>query len=102
MNNSAKTERANQEKRWLEQMEELGVETVHARFVNRMAVTDLGPYPEGDFVQRWLINKRQEAWYRSWARYWFSIFVAAVAAVASCIAAWPVMQEWAWVKSLLH
>jgi hypothetical protein len=58
MPNDIKKERAAQEQLWLEQMDEIGLETVLARFANRMAVTDLGPYPDNAFVLKWIHNKK--------------------------------------------
>jgi hypothetical protein len=61
MPDDVKSKRKSEERRWLGEMERLGYPIVAARFANRMAVIDMMPYPEADFVQAWLRKKERAA-----------------------------------------
>jgi hypothetical protein len=78
------------EKQWLDDMKSLGREVVLQRFTNRLPVTDRMPYPDSGFVQRWLDRQHHKA------RIWAAVLTASsiVAAIAACIAAWPVVRDW--------
>jgi hypothetical protein len=82
--------RAEAQKIWRSDMETLGRDVVRTRFTARMPVTDRMPYPDSDFVQRWLAEKDHRA--RRWAG--FLTVVSIVAVIAACIAAWPVVKGW--------
>jgi hypothetical protein len=85
-----KSKRKSEERRWLGEMERLGYPIVAARFANRMAVIDMMPYPEADFVQAWL-RKKERAANRRLA--WQGL-IAVVTMIAACIAAWPIAKGW--------
>jgi hypothetical protein len=46
--------RTDLEKKWRAEMKQLGRETVRDRYIHRLPVTDSMPYPEADFVRKWL------------------------------------------------
>ena len=87
-------ERAQLERYWLAEMERLGAELVHARHADRRPVTDQPPYPETHFVEAWLKKKAHAAKVRAAWLYAIPLAVSIIAAVAACIAAWPVLKEW--------
>ena len=89
-----KRERAQLERYWLAEMERLGAELVHARHADRRPVTDQPPYPETHFVEAWLKKKAHAAKVRAAWLYAIPLAVSIIAAVAACIAAWPVLKEW--------
>jgi hypothetical protein len=55
-----------------------------------MPITDNPPYPDTDFVQRWLAKQNRKAKLQTD----ILTAVAVVAAIAACVAAWPVVKEW--------
>jgi hypothetical protein len=71
-------------------MDKLGLETVRQRQTQRLPVTDAMPYPEADFVLGWIAEKERPV------KIWRAVLAGAaiVAAVAACIAAWPVIKGW--------
>jgi hypothetical protein len=79
-----------EQRRWQAEMKRLGVEIVRTRFTARMPVTDNMPYPDTDFVQRWLAKQNRKANLQTDVL----TAVAVVGAIAACIAAWPVIKEW--------
>jgi len=50
-----------EQRRWRAEMKRLGVEIVRTRFTARMPITDNIPYPDTDFVQRWLAKQNRKA-----------------------------------------
>ena len=85
-----KSKRQGEEHRWLGEMERLGYPIVAARFANRVAVIDMMPYPEPDFVQAWLHRKERAANRRlAWL-----VSIATITMIAACVAAWPVVKQW--------
>jgi hypothetical protein len=87
-------ERAQLERYWLAEMERLGAELVHARHADRRPVTDQPPHLETHFVEAWLKKKAHAAKVRAAWLYAIPLAVSIIAAVAACIAAWPVLKEW--------
>jgi hypothetical protein len=79
--------RVAQEKRWRAEMEKLGRDVVSQRFTNRQAIIDLMPYPEADFVRKWLDEQERKA------KFW-PTFVTLLTVLLAGIAAWPVIQGW--------
>jgi hypothetical protein len=53
--------RAKAERIWRADMMQLGADTIRARFAARLPVTDRPPYPDFDFVQRWLAQQDRKA-----------------------------------------
>jgi len=79
--------RSEMEKRWREEMVRLGRDAVRQRFTNREAIIDLMPYPDADFVRRWLDQEERNA--KFWPR-----IVTALTLIFAAIAAWPVIKSW--------
>jgi hypothetical protein len=79
--------RAAMEKRWREEMRLLGRDAVRQRFINREAIIDLMPYPEADFVRKWLDQEERNA--KFWPR-----IVTALTLIFAAIAAWPIIKSW--------
>lgn len=90
------------EVRWHEEFTRLGPEAVGFRYANRMAILDNAPEaPPSALVEAWLTQSRKAAERRERRRFWVTSLVGIIAAVAACIAAWPIVKEWEWVKELL-
>jgi hypothetical protein len=75
------------EKRWRAEMKLLGRDVVAQRFTNREAIIDLTPYPEADFVRKWLDQEERNA--KFWPR-----IVTALTLIFAAIAAWPIIKSW--------
>jgi hypothetical protein len=83
-------ERAKTEKKLRAEMQRLGVGVVRARFIARQPVTDAMPYPDAIYARQWLADEERKARRRER----FLTAVAVVAAIAACIAAWPIVRGW--------
>jgi hypothetical protein len=53
--------RAQLEKRWRTDLKQIGRDTVRYRYTNRLPVTDVMPYPEAEFVRKWLERQDRKA-----------------------------------------
>jgi hypothetical protein len=90
MTDDIKALRKEYETKWLADMERIGPTIIQTRLANRMAITDVGPYPDADFVRAWL-HKKERAAKRGVI---INIFVAVITMIAACIAAWPILRSW--------
>jgi hypothetical protein len=94
MEEEARRKRAEQVRSWLAEMERLGADVVRFRIASRQPVTEIFPYPDAPIAEEWLPGKKRAAAVGAAWLYAFSLLVSIVAAVAACIAAWPVLKEW--------
>ena len=69
------------------EMKQLGRDVVAQRFTSRQPVIDLMPYPEADFVRKWLDQEERDA------KFWPRIVTFLTLAFAA-IAAWPIIKSW--------
>jgi hypothetical protein len=53
--------RADLETRWRADLKRLGRDVVRQRFTDRQAVTNTMPYPDADFVRKWLDQEERNA-----------------------------------------
>jgi len=86
-------------KRWRKTLEGLGLEGVRSRLMrttsldlNEMVEIDEEWGPPRKFVEDWLTNTSAREQRRETRRFWIMVVIGTIAAVASCVAAWPVVE----------
>jgi hypothetical protein len=79
--------RADLEKRWRADLKQIGRETVRYRYINPPPVTDAMPYPEAEFVRKWLAQQDRNAKL-------LPVLVTVLTLLFAGIAAWPVIKGW--------
>jgi hypothetical protein len=82
--------RAETERKWRAELNRLGFDVVHERFITRMPAIDFMPYPDAAFLERWIAGKKRAARFRT--VFWGTISI--IAMIAACIAAWPTVKGW--------
>jgi hypothetical protein len=86
-------EKCEQEQRWRELLEQLGLDVVRTRFSARMPVWEperYGPLPPDAFIEAWIAEKTAAFQWRETWRFWVPVGIALVALVPNV----PTYYQW--------